>query len=350
MKIITYFFFINPIIASFLRNNIIPIWSSTNKNILYNNNIVNIKGITWNGFETENMVFLGLYRHSLEFYLDTIRQQNFNAIRVPFSIEWIYYHNSTFPFSGSVYKDIECYNKTSLEILDLFFQKTLRKNILVVLSLDRLHKDFLTDLWFTSTEYPIDLVYQSWFILLDRYKNYPNLFAIDIFNEPHSDESLLLWQPFLLNFTNSILSRYPDYNWLFFIQGIDWSSKFLDIQVINSSRAIYTPHITEQINHDSKCNLSTLYSQFDSNFGFLQTIYNKNILVTQSLSFSDIWFKYFTQYLFDHDLHNIFLYQINADPHFGIFYPDWTNLRFDRLSLIQSIQNNITSFVFHHSF
>jgi len=328
-------------------------WTSNQNKIFLNGNDVHIKGITWNGLDSDTISFFGLWKHSLEFFMDQLRLQNFNTILVPFSAEWSYYHRFARPFHSVISNDFECINKTSLEILDLFFEKTLRKNLLVVFQLNRLHKDFLTDVWFNEPEYNSTIFYDSWFNILDRYRTQKNLVGIDIFNEPYGKanfkiDSNFSWSNFCLEFLDTIQDRYPENSWLFFIQGINYGQNYQN-NTFNftgksyENRIIFTPHVQDSQfpkTFTQKTSVDTLFLEWNSNFGFV----NQSIMVTKSKSRSTIWANFLINYLNQKQMNNVFLWEINNDDTNGIFLEDWQSFDNTKLSIINALQPNPTHF------
>jgi len=331
-------------------------WSVKDNQVFMEDQPVNLKGITWNGLNSDTLSFFGLWKHSLEFYMDQLKNQNFNAILVPFSAEWSYYHRNTKPFHSTISNDFECINKTSIQILDLFFEKTRRKNLMVVLNLNRLHKDFMTDVWIDEPEYPINVFYNSWFNLLDIYHESKNLLGIDIFGEPFGRANFNLnntfnWANFAEEFLDAIHTRYPSNSWLFFIEGIEYGTSFKNnIFDFNgkpyANRIVYTPHVYDDQFPDAytkKTSVDELYLQWNNNFGFLVN-QNKSVLITNCKSRSNIWLNFFSTYVSQKNLANIFLWEVNNDPTNGIFYDDWQTFDDSKLSIINSIQSNATHF------
>lgn len=83
------------------------IWRTMGRNVLVNGNRFHIfyriiidslsligqplvmKGVSWFGFETETFAPHGLWSQSLNSMLDFVKNNNFNAIRLPFSMEMV---------------------------------------------------------------------------------------------------------------------------------------------------------------------------------------------------------------------------------------------------------------------
>ena len=168
--------------------NVCKAWTSENGHIINSNGTqTNLRALSWFGFETQDFVVNGLWVHPLNWYLDTIKQNEFNAIRIPFSAEWIYYNWNIVPSQGIISADPSLQGKTSIQILDALFDYTETHGILIMLDLHRLHKEYISELWYSpyDDQYPSTVYYETWYKILDRYKNRTNLFAVDLLNEPH---------------------------------------------------------------------------------------------------------------------------------------------------------------------
>jgi len=336
-----------------LRNNVQD-WT-TNKNSIYlNNKIINIKGITWNGFQSENFVLLGLWKHSIEFYLDKIKYNGFNAIRIPYSSEFIYYNSEIIPNYKTIEKDLELKNKTSLQILDLLFEKTEKKNILVTLNLNRLHKDYTSGIWNDNKTFTNEIFLNSWYTLLDRYKDRKNLFAIDIFEQPSGNYVNFCnndpydWKNFSQYFMQKIQDRYPDKKWLFFVQGINHNDNFLNLKCDYSqslmNRIVFTPHLWNQFQNMSiKSQIEQYYNQWDQNFGFLAT--NNTVMITKASSDDFFWMSFLKDYLIQNKLNNIFLYNLEYSSINGILEENWSDFDNAKLNIIDDIQPNSTTII-----
>ena len=146
----------------------------TDNGLIYNemNNQTKLRGISWFGFETQDYVVNGLWVHNMKWYIDLLKSNNFNVIRIPYSSEWIHYNIDKYPDQGIISADQTLYNKKSIEILDELFDYTEQNNILIMLDLHRLHKEYISELWYSPTDqqYTSDTYFSTWFTILDRYK------------------------------------------------------------------------------------------------------------------------------------------------------------------------------------
>lgn len=121
-----------------------------------------------------------------------------------------------------------------LEILDVLFEKARQSGIVILLNLHRLHKEYIPELWYSPYDdtYSTDVFFETWFTMLDRYSDHPNLLGIDLLNEPHgratfgSNDVNTDWKLFIEYAVPKITQRYPSAQWLIFVEGIEWGHIF----------------------------------------------------------------------------------------------------------------------------
>ncbi|NDE14599.1 hypothetical protein EBZ80_06675, partial [bacterium] len=128
-------------------------YTAANQSLFLNQEKIVVRGITWRGLDTEIMAPLGLWRHSIEFYLDTLRSHGFNAVRLVLDEDWVVHKTHIPAFPCQVIWEPE---GSSLDILDAVMDKTRRKQMYVVLSMERGGET-------------------AWDVILNRYGAYRNL-------------------------------------------------------------------------------------------------------------------------------------------------------------------------------
>jgi endoglucanase len=345
------------------NDNVFPAtrWYIENKEIMLEergvqlSRAIALKGINWPGLDTDALAPFGMWKHSQEFFLDQLHAHRFNAIRVLFSAEWVYYNWDASPNHSMIYNDIEARNKTSIEILDMMMEKTLRKDIVVVLAMGRLHKDFLTDIWIDYPEYPLSVFLESWFRVLDRYHSSPSLMGIDLFNEPHGVATISGWINLVIDTIEAIEARYPWNSWLYLVQGIPWGAGYnmTMIETLQdkpySHRIVYTPHIIDRKDpelYNVKTPVQTMFDNWDQEFGFVSDKYNQSVMITRCNSISTIWTGLLGDYALQNQMTNVFLWELSAHPIEGIFQDDWGTFRTDRFMIVDKIQPNATRNIF----
>ena len=354
MKIFQWlsFFSLYPLVES---------WS-VSKGIIYNNtmDIYNLSGISWFGFETQDFVINGLWSHSMDFYLDRLQEVGINAIRVPISSEWIFYNFDLYPDRGLVSGDPSLQNLKSIEILDTLFQLTEKRHILIMLDLHRLHKEYISELWYSLTDqmYTPNTFFTTWYKLLDRYQHYSNLFAIDLLNEPHgsatwgSSSPTTDWNLFAQYAIQKLSERYLHHDWLFFVEGIGWGKDLsrageYPLQLKNSSlmdRIVYSPHTYGKsvVNSIDPNNKDQLWNDWNLSFGYL-TDYQMTYIIGEYGGRTDIdsqWMNYLVDYLIEQHQRNAFFWSLgpNSGDVQGLLLDDWTSLDPFKTQLIQRLQ------------
>lgn len=63
------------------------LWASRHHRLYYGSDVFELKGINWHGMESDCRVVHGLWENPLDFYMDILKGQKFNALRVPLSFE-----------------------------------------------------------------------------------------------------------------------------------------------------------------------------------------------------------------------------------------------------------------------
>lgn len=153
--------------------------------IFFNSQEIRLKGINWFGAETDTRCVHALWESNLDELISVMKRNNFNAVRLTVSAETML-GLDTLKVSGvNSDKNKGLDNMTCGQLMDVVVKKLKDAGILVMFNMHRM-KPFeeISELWYT-TEYPESKVIQAWCNLAQRYRNSPNVFAMDIKNEPH---------------------------------------------------------------------------------------------------------------------------------------------------------------------
>jgi endoglucanase len=336
--------------------------------IYLNDQIVKIKGINWYGFETTLRCLDGLFSHPLSYYLDTLTENHFNALRIPVALQMVLYDTKMIP-NSSVSAESQVYNQTSLQILDFLFQETLKRDILILLDIHRLKYGISTPLWYipSDVKYSEESIMKGIETLIERYKNYPNFLGIDLFNEPHyqatygSNDPNTDWRLFIEKSANNIFPKYPEYSFLFFVNGIDWGknlSQYGDYppSLIDeySERIVISPHeYGPTITHVPSYNKSVLYNLWDRLFGYLKNNAKIGICIGEwggrfENPKENIWLKTFGEYMIDHQFTNNFFWALNPySKDVGGLMTTWNHFSKEKLDFLEWVQPNPSSFFIH---
>ena len=194
---------------------------------------IRISGINWSGFETKEAVVGGLNFQDYRKILQTIREDGFNTVRIPFSNQMV--ENPVIPgriafsnASGPINTELRGLN--SLQILDRIVMYSGKVGLKVILDNHRSEAGSSAEengLWYTD-EYPESAWIRDWQSLAERYESNSAVIGMDLRNEPHHAGSsgacwdcggVRDWHLAATRAANAILSRNP--RLLIFVEGVD---------------------------------------------------------------------------------------------------------------------------------
>jgi len=343
-----------------------PVWTTRDGGIFLDNEQVKLRGLSWFGFETQDFVIDGLWSHPMNWYFTLLQQQGINSVRVPFSSEWIHYHFDLYPYDGLISADPAMQHLQSIEILDRFFDMAEKHGIVILLDLHRLHKEYISELWYspTDSQFTPDTFYATWFAILDRYKDRPNLMGIDLLNEPHgqatfgSGDSSTDWRLFVQEALPRISARYPDKRWLYFIEGIEWGHTFrdypahpFDLPPDLLHRIVFSPHVYgKSVVVSTSTDPNVLHAGWNSDYGFLLDdglTFVPGEWGGQTYLDAD-WMNVFVDYLLEKNSTSNFLWSLgpNSGDVAGLLLDNWTNLDTFKVHLLERLVPDATRFSF----
>ena len=339
-------------------------WTIDN-GIIYDNKHqrFNLSGLSWFGFETQDFVINGLWEHPVDFYLDLIKESGVNTLRIPYSSEWIKYNYDLYPYDGFVSADPNCQHKKSIEILDYLFKLAEERDIKIMLDLHRLHKEYISELWYSPTDnmFTSETYFETWFAILDRYHKHKNLIAIDLLNEPHgiatwgNSNPGTDWNHFVESAIPKFEERYPNNTWLYLVEGIGWGKDLSQVQYfpINipdsvKGRLVYSAHSYGKsvVSNIDIYNVYQLYQDWDNSFGYLAHM-GISYIIGEYGGITDLdapWMTTFANYLIKNNMRNTFFWSLgpnSGDVH-GLLLDDWTTVDQFKLSIIHKLQPNPT--------
>ena len=328
-----------------------------------------LSGSSWFGFETQDFVINGLWNHPVSFYIETLEQLGINIIRIPFSAEWVLYNWDLYPYDGLVGADPLVQNKMSREILDIVIQEAADHGMGVMLDLHRLHKEYISELWYSPTDnqYTYENWFQTWFTILDYVlPRHNNIVAIDLQNEPHgpanwgSDDPATDWRLFVQTAIPRIQDRYPSSQFLFFIEGVEWGhtlegwhqkNRPLDLPEPLLDRVVFSPHTYgKSVVPSTPDDVGSLRWSWDDDFGFLRDL-GFPIVVGEWGGRTDLdqtWMNHLVDYLIAKNCTNQFFWSLgpNSGDVNGILLDDWTTVDGFKREVIQRVVPEPTKFVF----
>lgn len=242
-----------------------------------------IKGISWFGFETEYKNLMCTWSHDIEWHLNTIKQIGFNYIRLPFSLEYIIEGN---------WKE-----------MDIFFEKSKELGLDVVLDFHRLHSSHQSAKPYDNV-YTFDDFLFGWKTILERYKDFDNLKAVDIFNEYQSG-NYVEWNNLARQIISFIETNFPE-RFQYFVGGTNWGGNLHNMDLSDLpyySRIRYSIHkywFSDSEPYDEK---------WDYSFGDHKPVINVGEWGYMSEVKSETeWAERFVEYLRENDLRDTFFW------------------------------------------
>lgn len=151
---------------------------------------IQIRGINWFGLNTGTHCVHSLWSAGLDDYISVLTRSGFNAVRIVLSAKVMLNLDGVKVSGVSEAVNPGMAGMTAGQHLDDLIDRLGRAGILVMLNLHRMsgEGDNAEDIgphWY-SDAYPEDKVIEAWVTVAKRYADRPNVFAMDIKNEPHA--------------------------------------------------------------------------------------------------------------------------------------------------------------------
>ena len=333
--------------------------------VLYlNGQKVRIKGANWFGLENPEFALHGLWSVSMESVLDMVKANNINAIRLPFSAQFALGLDTLKCASINTSANPKLAGITAGQMLDAFCEECLKRNILIMPDMHRLNPNGgITTLWY-SAEYPEEKVIEAWLKIVERCKRFPNVFAVDLKNEPHGEatwrgNAATDWASAAERIGNAILQSNPKL--LIVVEGVErstsgegswWGGHLGDarnspIRLSNPSKLVYSPHVYgpdvfKQPYFSDPGFPKNLLAIWDKHFGFLKKERLGTLLIgewgghavegTQDF----VWQNEIAQYFADNEIDTFYwCINPNSGDTGGLLKDDWTNVHKHKLDILQ---------------
>lgn len=329
----------------------------------------NIKGFSWFGLEESKHVLGGLEKTSIHNIFTFAKRNNFNAVRLPLSMENIR-SNPVTTGSVNVFSNPDLKALRYLDFIRAFIRSAANFNLLVLLDLHRLRNEDVQapGLWYTK-EFSEQNLFDTWTTLCSEFGNEWNVFGADIINEPWNvtwgaDDPDSVgptnWKPVVERLTDHIHKQCP--SWLVFIEGLGNRAGNVDSNVFWSENLRIFEKSPPQIRYKSKTVLSphvygpSVYMQdyfksdlfindmpaiWESHFG---TASNSTGLATvigewggKYFGKDRVWQKSFFKYIMDKEF-SFFYWCLNPESYdtAGLVEEDWKTAVNDKLELLSS--------------
>lgn len=365
-------------IANLRRAGIPPGMWSNNGGLYVGEEPFAIKGLSWYGMEEEHKVFGGMNNIPLSDVFSLIRVNNFNAIRVPLSIDNIL--EDGFPADRiSTFKNPQLLDMSYLHILRYIVRKAADENVLILLDVHRLKNteapQRTNGLWH-SASVTEDKLHDAWRVLCKRFGDEWNIIGADLFNEPYeatwgSNKPLEDWKIASEKLTASIHDACP--SWLVLIQGVANREKTKDAtfwaenlnpmyskppQAALSRKVALSPHVygpstSEQEYFKPKDFVENMPSIWDDHFG----------LASEKTGYATIvgewggrytgrdreWQQGFQKYLLDKKMSS-FYWCLNPESYDtgGLLKEGWSPPEREKLDLLKALPSSSVADVTMH--
>jgi len=215
-------------------------WRSYNNQLYLNGNVFAMKGLSWFGFETGNYGLYGLDVHDVDWYLDWMVDNGFNAIRLPFSQDFI----DGGAANQNAYKAVvQAAGAKGLLVMPDFHSKTAGSWLDGLYTVDQAQA-------IATWETMADLLGEEW-----------NVFIADVFNEPHdvANSEWASWVSFCEDVAEALWRK--GVNWLVAVEGTNWQCDVINcawgenlegvrnkgvtfsLDTYGANRFVWSPHV-----------------------------------------------------------------------------------------------------------
>lgn len=219
-----------------------------------------IKGFSWYGMEEDGMMPGGLRHRTADEIFEFATDHNFNAIRLPLSVENIM-QNRIAP--GKSFKNPDLSGMVYMDLVRTIVQKAASHNILILLDMHRLLNEEVQSggLWYTHAVKE-ERLFLVWRRLCEHLGDEWNVLGADIYNEPwdalwNDANKSADWKDASERLGNDIHVQCP--SWTIFIQGVGnrkrdtekwvfWAENVKSLQTAPpaldlSQKVVFSPHV-----------------------------------------------------------------------------------------------------------
>lgn len=142
---------------------------------------VQLRGVNWFGFETQNYTFHGLWSRNWQGMIDQMAGLGFNAVRVPFCPQTL---RDVAVSSIDYHRNPDLQGLTSLALLDRLLAAFNARGIYILLDHHRPDCNAISELWYTN-QYSEEAWISDLAFVAQRYAGLAYFLGIDLKNEPH---------------------------------------------------------------------------------------------------------------------------------------------------------------------
>ena len=330
-----------------------------------------LQGVNWFGFETANHAPHGLWSRDYKEMLAQIKEQGFNTIRMPFSIQAL--NSST--TSGIDYSNghnAELAGKTPQQAMDIIIDEAGRQGLMIILDNHSSTDDsFMSPLWYGVGGYSEADWVGNWKALSARYADTPNVIGADLKNEPHGEATWGTgaandWRRAAELAGNAVLANAP--NWLIIVEGIEgpvaggqqldrhWWGGNLEgvrnnpVRLSVANRLVYSPHeygpgVHAQPWFSDPKMAEILADRWQKGFGYIHDAGTAPILIGEfgaknvgPDTVEGRWIRQFSDYLAEKGISWTFwAWNPNSGDTGGVLQDDWKTINSAKMGLLSGL-------------
>jgi len=333
-------------------------------------NTIQLRGLNWFGFETQNFVLHGLWARPWQDMLQQMQDLGFNALRIPFCPGTL---QGQFPNSIDYNINPDLRGLNSLEILDKLMEELDRRGMYILLDHHRPDCQSISELWYTDSYSEEDWITDLTFIIR-RYQTNSHLLGIDLKNEPHgratwgANDPATDWNSAAERAVNALLPENDSI--LFFVEGIQenatcssdtshfWGGNLEPQRCtplnIPQNRLVLSPHVYgpdvyQQDYFNNPLFPDNMPAIWDQQFGYL--VEQKYAVIFGEFGgryghngqFKDQqWQDALIAYMKERGINNYFYWawNPNSGDTGGILQDNWSNVWDDKVALLQQLNTN----------
>ena len=275
------------------------------------------KGMNYYGLETDAKDFQCGWKHRPDYYLKILNDLGFNAIRLPFSLEYV--RNGDFRNMDEFFNAISSYPHMSV-MLDMHRVFSSHQG-------PQPEEDWVT----------MDIFLNGWDTILNRYQNNQQVVRLDIFNE-YQGTDYDYWNKISHQIVSHIEQNFPN-RFNYSVGGIRWGG---DIHYINLEDLPYANRIQYTIHKYIFSSYGDRVSDWNWSFGPFINQTNKISVgewgfMTEKYD-QVAWALQFIDYLKQHNITTTYFWTIalSQDTN-GLWYDDCENINWDKWNIIKSL-------------
>ena len=335
--------------------------------IMMGSSEIKLNGINWYGMNKTDMNSVhSLWLTPLDEYMQILKVNNFNAVRIVLSAQLMLNLDTEKVKGANEAKNPGINGMTAGEFLDELVARLEENGILVMLNLHRMagagkNEDDIGPLWYSETNpaYSETKVMEAWVTVAKRYIGSPNVFAMDIKNEPHKAEwggadPKKDWPAFCKKVGDAIHAVNPKV--LIGVAGKTkhiWSdnvgpAQTAPVVLTLPDKVFYTPHFYSVYEYIEEFKESAFDGYMDECVGKLvksgATVIIGEWGWDETVPDDGKWLGQYTTYLKSIGLENQFYWAFseNAGKNHGIFEKGTSKVKADKITQIQKLSPNPT--------